>query len=122
MDSSGLLAALSRRARELRAEHSWTLRELDERSKLSQRFLIQMKSDRGNISIRRLAGLAQALGTTPTTLLTDPDDELEIPVIALLGLRRAGKTTLDHRLARRLRIPFVELDHRIEATAGLTLG
>jgi XRE family aerobic/anaerobic benzoate catabolism transcriptional regulator len=43
-------------------------------------------------------------------------------VIALLGLRGAGKTTIGRRLARRLRVPFIELDRRIERAAGLTVG
>jgi len=42
-------------------------------------------------------------------------------VIALLGLRGAGKTTVGRKLARIMRIPFLELDRRVEETAGLTL-
>ena len=43
-------------------------------------------------------------------------------VIALLGLRGAGKTTVGRRLARRLRLRFIELDQQIEARAGMPLG
>ena len=43
-------------------------------------------------------------------------------VIALLGLRGSGKTTVGRRLARRLRLRFVELDKQIEARAGMPLG
>jgi XRE family aerobic/anaerobic benzoate catabolism transcriptional regulator len=60
------------------------------------------------------------LGTTPAALLTTPA-ESHAPTIALLGLRGAGKTTIGRKLARRLRLPFVELDQRIEQAAGLTL-
>ena len=41
--------------------------------------------------------------------------------IALLGLRGAGKSTIGEALARKLKIPFVELDQRIEEAAGLSL-
>lgn len=44
------------------------------------------------------------------------------PVIALLGLRGAGKSTIGPRLAARLGLAFVELDAAIEKTAGLTLS
>jgi XRE family aerobic/anaerobic benzoate catabolism transcriptional regulator len=43
-------------------------------------------------------------------------------VIALLGLRGAGKTTIGKQLARRLHVRFVELDRRIEKAADMSLG
>ena len=52
-------------------------------------------------------------------LNTQPE---RVPVIALLGLRGAGKTTIGRRLAKRRRVPFVELDRRVEEAADLTLG
>lgn len=42
--------------------------------------------------------------------------------IALVGLRGAGKTTLGAALAKRLAVPFVELDREIERISGSTLG
>lgn len=44
------------------------------------------------------------------------------PVIALLGLRGAGKSTIGPKLASRLSLRFVELDAAIEKAAGLTLS
>ena len=35
--------------------------------------------------------------------------------IVLIGLMGAGKTTVGKRLAQRLRLPFVDADHEIEA-------
>jgi len=44
------------------------------------------------------------------------------PVVALLGLRGAGKSTVGPLLARRLGVKFIELDAAIERQAGLTLA
>src|SRR5687768_2483430 len=116
-----VLIPLGRRARERRLAGGWTLREVAERSGVSPRFLVQLEAGRGNISVRRLADVARALDTTPAALLAS-DDPPPRPVIALLGLRGAGKTTIGRRLARRLRVPFVELDRRIEQAADLSLS
>jgi XRE family aerobic/anaerobic benzoate catabolism transcriptional regulator len=119
--SEDLLVALGRRARALRLARGWTLRDVAERSGVSPRFLVQLEAGRGNISVRRLADVAEALETTPALLLTD--DAAPVPeVIALLGLRGAGKTTVGRRLAKRRRVPFVELDRKIEEAADLSLG
>jgi XRE family aerobic/anaerobic benzoate catabolism transcriptional regulator len=88
---------------------------------VSARFLVQLEAGQGNISVRRLADVAQALETTPATLLSTMDVSAP-PVIALLGLRGAGKTTIGRKLAKRRRVPFVELDKRIEQAADLSLG
>ena len=88
---------------------------------MSPRFLVQLEAGQGNISIRRLADVAQALETTPAALLSSADVTTP-PVIALLGLRGAGKTTIGRKLAKRRRVPFVELDKKIEEAADLSLG
>lgn len=116
-----ILAALGRRARAHRLSRGWTLREIAERSGVSPRFLVQLEAGEGNISVRRLADVAEALETTPAVLLSDAEPS-RAAVIALLGLRGAGKTTIGRRLARRRRVPFVELDKRVEQAADLSLG
>ncbi|WP_404333550.1 shikimate kinase [Sphingomonas sp. MMS12-HWE2-04] len=42
--------------------------------------------------------------------------------IVLVGLMGAGKTTVGRRLAQRMRLPFVDADHEIEAAAGMTIS
>jgi XRE family aerobic/anaerobic benzoate catabolism transcriptional regulator len=43
-------------------------------------------------------------------------------LVALIGLRGAGKSTLGARLAESLEVPFVELDKEVEKEAGAALG
>jgi len=114
-----LLTRLGERTRRLRVDQHLTLRELAERSGVSLRFLLQIESGKANVSVKRLADVAKALGTSPAALLAE--DEAPRPLIVLLGLRGAGKTTVGRKLARRLRLPFIELDSRIEDAAGLSL-
>lgn len=118
-----VLDILGARTREIRLARRWTLRDLAERSGVSVRFLVQLEAGRGNISIKRLADLAEAFGIAPADLIRQPDDELLPPeIIALLGLRGAGKTTIGRQVARRLHLRFVELDRRIEKAADMSLG
>lgn len=114
-----LLERLGARVKRLRADRRLTLRELAERSGVSLRFLLQIESGRANVSVKRLADVALALGTSPAALLADADEPR--PIVALLGLRGAGKTTVGRRLARRRHVPFVELDRQVEQASGLAL-
>lgn len=116
-----VLQAVGVKVSEARTERGWTLRELAERSGLSVRFLVQLEAGRGNISIKRLADLAGAFGVTAADLLRETT-VLPPRVIALLGLRGAGKTTIGKQLARRLHLRFVELDRRIEKAADMSLA
>ena len=116
-----ILELVGQQVRAARAARHWTIRELAERSGVSVRFLVQLEAGRGNISVKRLADLAGAFNIPTADLLNDhaPDARR---VVALLGLRGAGKTTIGKQLARRLRVPFVELDRRIEKAANMSLA
>jgi len=42
--------------------------------------------------------------------------------IVMIGLMGAGKTVIGNLLAKRLRLPFVDADHEIEAAAGMSVS
>ncbi|HTJ40936.1 MAG TPA: shikimate kinase [Kofleriaceae bacterium] len=121
MRSGAFLATVGQRVRSAREQRAWSRRELSERSGVSERFLAQLETGQGNISLVRFAEVAAALGTTPAELLAGATGMDAAKPIALLGVRGAGKSTVGVRLARRLGVPFVEVDKRIEQTAGLAL-
>lgn len=116
------LGSVGTAVRSQRERRGWSRRELAEQSGVSERFLAQLETGDGNISLRRFAEVAHALGTTPSVLLAAADAPDDARPIALLGLRGAGKSTIGAALAKRLGVPFVELDQEIEQAAGLALG
>jgi XRE family aerobic/anaerobic benzoate catabolism transcriptional regulator len=97
-----------------------TLRELAEASGLSQRFVSQLEAGEANIAIGRLASVAKALDVSLADLVSEEEERPKR--VAMLGLRGAGKSTIGPRLAQALRVPFVELDEKIEEAAGLGLA
>ena len=121
MNATDVLETIGNRVRSARTARDWTLRELAERSGLSLRFLVQVESGRANISVKRLAELAEAFDLQPADLL-DTRTRDAPRIVALLGLRGAGKTTIGKQLARRLHARFVELDRRIEKAAEISIG
>lgn len=120
--AADILELLGGRVREGRTARGWTLRDLAERSGVSVRFLVQLEAGRANISVKRLAELANAFGVTASELLRDSDTLPPPNIVALLGLRGAGKTTIGRHVARRLHVHFVELDRRIEKAADMSLA
>lgn len=112
-----LLLQVGRRVRSLRDQRGWSRRELGERSGLSERFLAQIETGRGNPSLKSIAEIAAAFSLSPASLLSSASG-----FVALLGLRGAGKSTVGRALAGRLARPFIELDARIEDLAGLNLA
>jgi len=119
--ADSILEIVARRVRQARAARRWTIRELAERSGLSVRFLVQVEAGAGNISVKRLDDLARAFKLSAAELVSDGEPDAP-RIIALLGLRGAGKTTIGRQLARRLHVRFVELDRRIEKAANLSLA
>ncbi len=124
MSSRGdsLLALVGARVRATRDRLELSRRELAERSGVSERFLAQLEGGSGNISLARFADVAAALDTTPAELLAGLSPDPRRKALALLGVRGAGKSTVGGEAARRLGVPFIELDQHIEKAAGLRLG
>jgi XRE family aerobic/anaerobic benzoate catabolism transcriptional regulator len=147
----GLHHRIGGRVRQRRGDLGYTVKGLAERSGLSPRFLSDVESGKANISVGRLEQLAEALEQPLVSLVgptgggarqaidallaqcTEAElaralGVLEValgrrtpPIIALVGVRGAGKSTVGPPLAEALGLPFVELDHRIEARAGLPI-
>jgi XRE family aerobic/anaerobic benzoate catabolism transcriptional regulator len=118
---SDLLRRVGRALREERRARGHTRRDLAALSGVSERFLAQIESGHGNVSLRRLDDLARALDVPFLRLLASPAG-VDGPRVALIGLRGAGKSTVGARLARVLKAPFLELDAMIEEAAGLPLA
>jgi XRE family aerobic/anaerobic benzoate catabolism transcriptional regulator len=121
-----LLDHLARRIRARRQELSFTVREVAEATEMSERFVVMLEQGKANVSVLRLEELARSLGTTAALLLSDGPLEDRVVTeaairISLIGLRGAGKTTIGERAAKRLRVPFIELDSLIADRAGLSL-
>lgn len=151
------LFGLGDRVRDARARKGMSRKALASHSGVSERYLAQIESGEGNISILLLRQIATALDLPPGELIDEhTGDAIELTLItqflkrlpaqklaavrsrlardydaanaerrgriALIGLRGAGKSTLGSRLARKLGIPFVELDREIEREAGTSLS
>jgi XRE family aerobic/anaerobic benzoate catabolism transcriptional regulator len=116
------LARLGERVRAWRTEHRMTRRMLSGASGVSERYLAQLESGRGNISVLLLRKVALAMGVAVERLVEEEERAPRAERIALLGLRGAGKSTLGRKLAESLGVPFIELDREVEKEAGAKLG
>ena len=116
------LEAVGAQVRSQRERRGWSRRELAAASGVSERFLAQLEGGEGNISLRRFAEVAHALGTTPAALLAPAEAAPTARPIALLGVRGAGKSAVGAALAKKLGLRFVEVDREIEEAAGLALA
>jgi len=119
---SAYLARLGERVRAWRTQHAITRRTLAANSGVSERYLAQLESGQGNVSILLLRRIAHAMQLPAEELVREHGGEPRRGRIALLGLRGAGKSTLGGRLAQALGVHFVELDHEVEREAGASLA
>ena len=140
---------IGQRIRSRRLALKLSLKQCAQLSGLSPRYLIQAEGGTANLSLKKLADLCETLNLRLAELLSDGergkidtllshlappqlDEAYQLlrdrfgqprpPLIALLGVRGAGKSTIGRALAQRLEWPLIELDHRIEARAELNLS
>lgn len=140
---------VGRRIKARRQALGWTLKTLAAASGVSERYLILAEQGEANLSLEKLRAVGGALDLRVDALVSDgPRGELDVllaartadelveiatwirrrfdaparPLVALLGVRGAGKSTIGRALARRLGHAFVELDQRIEQAADLSLS
>lgn len=116
-----LLEGLAREVRRLRKLRGLSREALGKKTTISERFLADIETGRANPSLLVLHDLGKALGTTLQGLFAAIPAAGRRPLIALLGLRGAGKSAVGRALAARLGRSFVELDERVARTAGLSL-
>ncbi|MCL4183264.1 MAG: helix-turn-helix transcriptional regulator [Burkholderiaceae bacterium] len=132
-DEAGFLAALGRRVRERRDEAGLTRRRLSELSGLSERYLAQLESGDGNISILLIRRVAEALGCSLEQLLSDqaadPEIASAIDVLRTLepGQRHQAVLALQQRFGemsreRARRIALVGLRGAGKSTLGAKLA
>ena len=121
-----ILQVLANEIRETRFDYLWTVRELAERSGLSERFIALVEKGAANPSVLSLVALADALERKPYQLLMPVNQKPEPPTfggparfVSLIGLRGAGKSTIGALAAKTLGMRFVELDAEIEKAAGM---
>jgi XRE family aerobic/anaerobic benzoate catabolism transcriptional regulator len=97
-----------------------TLKELARASGLSERFVSDLEAGRANISVMNLAEVARVLQLPMSAFFASANASPR--VIALLGLRGAGKSTVGRALAKELSVGFFELDRLVEDEAGMRLS
>lgn len=119
-----LLERLGTIVRRLRVQQGMAISDLAQRSGLSIRFVTEIIAGRGNVSLLRLESLARALGTTAGHLVLEAENggEQTPRLVALLGVRGAGKSAIGAKLAKRLGTELFELDRLVEIEAGMPLG
>jgi XRE family aerobic/anaerobic benzoate catabolism transcriptional regulator len=118
------LAGLGTRVRYRRWALEYTLKQVAEKCGLSERFLAALEHGKANVSVLNLIAVANALDMDLAQLIAEsaryqPGHRM---LLALVGLRGAGKSTIGRAAAERLNAPFIELDARITERTGMSAG
>jgi len=117
------LQTFGERVRAERARRGLSRKALADASEISERYITQLESGKGNVSILLLRHIAAALGMSLSRLIAEAEPETtRAERIALVGLRGAGKSTLGAAVARHRGVPFFELDREVERISGSSLA
>ena len=122
MSQDDFLRAFGERLRAERERRGMSRKVLADQAGISERYVTQIESGKGNVSIAILRQIASALGVPLGRLVDDAEAASREQRIALTGLRGAGKSTLGRALAKVRDVPFIELDREIERLSGTSLG
>src|SRR5881396_3669778 len=82
---AGFLEELGQRARTMRGLHGMSRKVLAKVSGISERYIAQLESGKGNVSIVLLRRLARAMGAPLEDLIPDGDGAADWPVIRALA-------------------------------------
>jgi XRE family aerobic/anaerobic benzoate catabolism transcriptional regulator len=122
MLSPVFLQDLGERIRTLRSSRGLGVQDAARRAGVSRRTWSEVEAGRANPSLAVLQALADSLGISLAGLFKGLERSRPRERVALVGLRGAGKSTVGRALAQALEAPFVELDERVEASAGMSLA
>ena len=140
---------LAERIAQRRRSLGLSIKECAQRADFSTRYWIQVEAGEANVSLVKLIKLCETLNFRMAELLSDgtrgkidhllsnlmPNQLTEaydllsarfstpaVPLISLLGVRGAGKSTIGRALGQKLSWRFIELDEEIESASGLSLS
>ena len=99
-------------------------RMLSKNSGVSERYLAQLETGNGNVTVGILHRLSLVFGCSVEDLIgggTKPNLE-KSHRLALLGVRGGGKTTLGKMVSSKHGIPFIEISNQVRAVSGMDVG
>ena len=116
-----LLPILGQRIREQRKKMSLTQTNVANKSGVSLRFVAQLESGKGNVSVQKLANICGVLDISLSKLFRGIGTG-KAKILTLVGMKGAGKTTLGQMLSQELNIDFIELDQEIVRISEMSLS
>ena len=110
--------------RGLRHARGLSRRVLSDFSGVSERYLAQLETGNGNVTVGILHRLSLVFGCAVEDLVAGgarPNTE-KGHRLALLGVRGGGKTTLGAAISAEHGVPFIEMSSQIETVSGMDVG